>query len=154
MYTNKFFYMQTNIFFSFYVQLYTNNYYYFFKCLLIHFFLYLLPPWRVSLALGLVGLTQGPGMPPSPSPPHLSLWPLRAFTPTFSILAMLLFTYNYIRLSIYILIFFILLISFFFYFFYWPLANPSAGCREVIIYRKSECRTTGIGGIKNTNKIK
>ena len=32
------------------------------------------------------------------------------------------------------------------------IANPSAGCREVIISRKSECRTTGIGGTKNTVK--
>ena len=34
------------------------------------------------------------------------------------------------------------------------IANPNAGCREVIISRKSECQTTGIGGTKNTDKIK
>ena len=30
------------------------------------------------------------------------------------------------------------------------IANPSAGCRKVIISRKSECRATRIGGTKNT----
>ena len=34
------------------------------------------------------------------------------------------------------------------------IANPSAGCREVIIYRKFECRTTEIDGTKNTGQMK
>ena len=70
MYTNKFFYMQTNIFFSFYVQLYTNNYYYFFKCLLIHFFFFTYcPHGGFPQPLGLWGLPEGQASPPPPSPP-------------------------------------------------------------------------------------